>query len=252
MSILSKMTRNFIDRRFPSLSSRKRSIPLEMNEALNVEKEVIFIAIPKTGTTSVRTQLGAPRSPIIENPHLDIRQVRDLIYVMLLRSTLGGNRTFPCETFPTDSDLRTRADEMFSSFFKFSAVRNPWARAVSLWSRREGVETKDSTSFEDFISRHHHASDTCRQPTRHVTQFDWLCDENGRMLMDYVYKVEEFDTAASEIRERTGGRLALGTRQLRVNPRSVSRTYRDIYTDTTRRIVAQRFEKDIDTFGYTF
>lgn len=252
MSMLSKMTRTFIDKRFPALSSRERGFPLEMNEALNVEKKVIFIAIPKTGTTSVRTQLGGPRFPIIENPHLDIRQVRDLIYVMLLRATLGGNRSFPCEEFPTDMVLRTRSQEMFSSFFKFSAVRNPWARAVSLWSRQEGVETKTSISFEDFIAEHHHASDTCRQPTRHVNQFDWLCDEDGRMLMDYVYKVEEFEAAADEIRERTDGRLVLGTRRLNVNPRSTSRTYRDIYTEATRKIVAKRFEKDIDTFGYVF
>ena len=236
----------------PSLRTRDSRVPMELNEALNLEHGVIFIAIPKTGTTSVRDQLGVPRNPLVANPHLDILQVRELMYPMVLRATLGGNHSFPAPDFPTDAELRVRAAELFDRLFKFSAVRNPWARAVSLWSRKEGVRTQSGLSFERFLEDHLHASDTCRQPTRHRNQIDWLCDEEGRMIMDYVYKVEEFDAAIGEIRDRTDGRLVLESRQLNVNPASSSRRYRELYTDRTRELVARRFERDIDAFGYSF
>ena len=107
-------------------------------------------------------------------------------------------------------------------------------------------------SFEQFIEDHHHASDTCREPTLHQNQIDWLCDEDGRMIMDYVYKVEEFESAIAEIEERTEGRLRLESRQLNVNPRSASKRYRSMYSEHTRKLIAQRFERDIDHFEYVF
>ena len=251
MSKLSKFTRQFLAKRFPTLNHDAASA-LELNEALNLDYQVIFIAVPKTGTTSVRRQLGVPRNPLIPNPHLDIIQVRELIYPMLLRATLGTNHSFPTSETPSDADLRVRSEQLFAELFKFSAVRNPWARAVSLWSRKEGVEVSGGMSFEQFIEDHHHASDTCREPTLHQNQIDWLCDEDGRMIMDYVYKVEEFESAIAEIEERTEGRLRLESRQLNVNPRSASKRYRSMYSEHTRKLIAQRFERDIDHFEYVF
>lgn len=222
------------------------------NEAVNFEKQCIFIAIPKTGTTSVRSQLRQEGTAFIPNPHLDIAQVRDSLYPFFLINTLGRNRAFPTASVATDGELRERADEVFRSFFKFSAVRNPWARAVSLYFRREGVQVKDRHSFEEFCRQHFHASDTCRQPTLHHNQLDWLCGGDGRMLMDYVYKLEDFDKAIVEIEQRTGGRVRLAGRAENRNPASRSLAYRDMYTRATREIIARRFEKDIDYFGYAF
>lgn len=223
-----------------------------LNEAVNFSKQCIFIAIPKTGTTSVRSQLRQEGSALIPNPHLDITQVRDSLYVFFLANTLGRNRDFPSSAVPEDSCLRAKAREVFETFFKFSAVRNPWARAVSLYFRREGVQVHDRYSFEDFCRSHFYASDTCRQPTLHRNQMDWLCDESGKVVMDYVYKLENFDQAVVEIENLTGGRVRLEGRADNRNPGSRSLGYRDLYTRETRHLIAKRFEKDIDYFKYSF
>lgn len=223
-----------------------------LNQAVNFEKQCIFIAVPKTGTTTVRSQLRQPGTPLIPHPHLNIIQVRDSLYVYFLTQALGKNTSFPSDSIPSDAELRLKAEMVFGSFFKFSAVRNPWARAVSLYSRREGVETKGNISFEEFCENHFYASDTCRQPTLHQNQLDWLCDENGECIMDYVYKLEEFDSAVREIDKLTNGRVKLEKRNVNRNPSSESTSYRDLYTERTRKLVAKRFEKDIDTFKYTF
>lgn len=226
--------------------------PLLINEAVNFEKEVIFIAIPKTGTTSVRTQLKQPGVPIIRNPHLDIAQIQDLLYIYLLKENLGTNRTFPNETIASDDDIRQKAKNIFSSYFKFSAVRNPWARAVSLYSRQEKIKVKDKMSFNEFCDKHIYASDTCLHPTLHKNQIDWLTSNDGELLMDFVYKVEEYENAIIEIRNLTNGRLILDNVKRNKNQNSMSSDYRNIFNDRTRKIIEKRFEKDIDYFKYTF
>jgi hypothetical protein len=223
-----------------------------INEAINFEKEIIFIAIPKTGTTSIRTQLHQSGRAMIWNPHLDINQIRSLIYVYLLQNEINTNRSFPNSNSKSDIQLRQKAEEIFMSFFKFSAVRNPWARAVSLYNRREGVQVKDKMSFEKFCENHFYASDTCKQPTLHKNQLDWLTSHGGQNLMDYVYKVEEYEKAIEEIVSRTNGRLVLENVKRNVNPESLSNEYRNLYNEKTRKIIAKHFEKDIDHFKYTF
>jgi hypothetical protein len=226
--------------------------PLLLNEAFHEPKGCIFIAIPKTGTTSIRNQLKQSGEFWIPNPHLNILQVRDCIYPYYLRRSLGQNLAFPTERLVEDSTVRARAKATFESFFKFSLVRNPWARAVSLYFRREGRPLFQEMDFATFCERHFYASDTCKHPTLHRNQWDWLCDESGASLMDLVCKLESIDMGIREIAERTKGRVVLTQLHENRNERSRAVSYRDIYNERTRNIIAQRFEKDIDHFQYTF
>ncbi len=223
-----------------------------VNQAVNFDKEVIFIGIPKTGTTTVRDQLLEKGKPLISNPHLDIVQIRDLIYLHLLKENLETNIIFPNSNHPKDSDLRIEAEKMFNAFFKFSAVRNPWARTVSMYFRNESLQMNYKLSFEEFCEKHEYASDTCKHPTRHKNQYDWLCSEDGKILVDYIYKVEEFESAIVDIKNLTQGKLVLKNEMRNKNPKSKSSDYRSLYNDRTKRIIEKRFEKDIDFFKYSF
>ncbi len=224
----------------------------QLNQAVNFNKKTIFIAIPKTGTTSVRKQLRPKGRALIPNPHLNIMQVRDTLYTYLLIDSLGKNAKYPTKDLPTDSEIRANCQQILATFFKFSSVRNPWARVVSLYFRREGLQLKNKISFENFCDNHLYASDTCRHPTLHKNQLDWLVDETGNVIMDYVYKVENFQEAIKEISDQTDGRVQLNYIEANVNDKSKSHTYRDMYTDRTRQLIAKRFEKDIDFFKYIF
>jgi len=222
------------------------------NQSVNFDKKIIFIAVPKTGTTTVRRQIREPGNAFISNAHMNIQQIRDALYVYCLSCSLGGNHDFPTHQVVADSDIRAQAKAIFDSFFKFSAVRNPWARAVSLYFRREGVQVQEHCSFESFCDQHLYASDTCIHPTLHKNQLDWLCDEEGNCMLDYVYKIEDFALAIKEIDRRTQGRLKLINQASNSNPKSMSANYRDMYTARTRDLIARRFERDIDYFKYVF
>lgn len=224
-----------------------------LNEAINFDKQCIFIAIPKCGTNSVRSQLHQEDcQALIPNPHLSILQVRDILYTYLLMMSLEQNTSFPSQEVAADAEIRGTCQRIFATFFKFASVRNPWARAVSLYFRSEGVKMRKSISFEGFCEHHLYASDTCLHPTLHRNQLDWLVDEHGKVIMDYIFKVEEFRQAIKEIKERSQGRIKLQYRQFNTNNQSKSKTYRDLYTDHSRKLIAKRFEKDIDFFKYAF
>jgi hypothetical protein len=226
--------------------------PLLLNEAFHEPLRCIFIAIPKTGTTSIRTQLQQTGKFLIPNPHLSILQVRDCIYPYYLQRSLGKNLSFPTQPLIDDATIRNKAASDFESFFKFSTVRNPWARAVSLYFRKEGKSPSEIMDFESFCDQHFYASDTCKHPTLHRNQYDWLCDESGKPLMDYVGKLESISEALEEIARRTNNRLGLKFQHENQNQRSPASSYRDVYNERTKKIIAQRFEKDIDYFKYTF
>lgn len=223
-----------------------------LNEAVNLDLACIFVAVPKTGTTSVRRQVAPSGEALIPNPHLDIVQIRDALYIYFLKTELGKNQSFPSEGILSDSEIRQQASDAFERMFKFSAVRNPWARTVSLYLRREGVQVEGAMSFDKFCEKHVYASDTCIHPTLHRNQIDWLCDESGECILDYVYRVEEFEVATRQIAARTQGRIDIRSERLNANPRSKARNYREMYTDRTRRMIERRFEKDIDYFKYVF
>jgi hypothetical protein len=243
-----------LNSRIPKKLRKRGDAALQFNEAVNLSKQVIFIAIPKTGTTSIRQQLRVEGEKLIPNPHLTILQVRDGLYTYFLKCALGSNRHFPTrvDEVPDDTDIRRQAADTFESFFKFASVRNPWARAVSLYKRGEGVQVSADMSFTKFCQDLHYASDTSRHPTRAACQLDWLVDETGALAVDYVLKLEELSTGIPEINALTGGRMALEQRHANRNPESMAESYRDFYTEETQQIVGDLFKRDIEFFGYSY
>ena len=223
-----------------------------VNEAVHLDHKWIFIAIPKTGTTSIRTQLRQIGKPLIPNPHLNILQVRDAIDIFFLKENLATNRSFPSVEVKTYPQIKNDSASFFSNAFKFSSVRNPWERAVSLFFRKEGIQDQQNLSFDQFIENHLYASDTCVHPTLHKNQLDWICDDSGKILLDYIFKLENFSNAIKDIFERTNGLIRLENTIANKNESSKSSEYRNLYSEKTKKMIAKRFEKDIDTFQFTF
>ncbi len=222
-----------------------------LNEAINFDTKTIFIAIPKCGTTSIRQQLRPTGPFLIPNPHLTIRQISDSLYTFLLIRKLGGNNYFPNENVPRDDDIRAEARAIFSNHFKFSAVRNPWARAVSIYYRREGIQPHSMMSFEKFCENHIYASDTCLHPTLQKNQCDWLIDDNGKIIVDFVYKLEEIFDYLPLINKNIFGKN-IYIKFANKNPMSSASSYQDIYNERTKRLIGKLYEKDIDLFNYAF
>lgn len=165
---------------------------------------------------------------------------------------LGKAWDFPERGKKVTEEISREADSVFEKLFSFSVVRNPWARAVSLYFRDEGVQCHQKMSFTQFVENHYYASNTCVVPSLHQNQSDWLSDESGQVAVDYVGKIEELDKVVEAVRDATNGRIEIDNQMVNVNKRSLSTGYRELYSDYTRSIIAKRFEKDIDLFKYQF
>jgi hypothetical protein len=92
---------------------------------------------------------------------------------------------------------------LFERYFKFTVVRNPWDRAVSLYHYlASGMELAAfCAELEATLAQSSH---WYLDP-----QIDFLTGDNGAMRVDYVARFEDLDNEIGPIRDRVGLRSAL-------------------------------------------
>ena len=196
--------------------------------------KVIFIHIQKTGGSSIEAALSAAVSePLLQLPDLPAG-----------RDPAKRRHLFASDLQPLFSDYEWR------TYFKFAFVRNPWSRLVSwyrmcverpsnyfMWFVKDRAKT-----FDEFLALTHGVA---RKTT--VNQVDYICDSIGNRLVDFVGRYENIETDFAEVSRR----LALNMHLPHIN-RGRPVDYRAYYTQGTRRLVEERFRRDIKAFDYDF
>jgi hypothetical protein len=200
--------------------------------------QFIFVAIPKTGTHSVRQAL---REQMGEE---DLEQVG-----------LFVNRRFP---FPelaaishghiSLSQVRPHlGDDAFQRYFKFAFVRNPFDRFVSycaFMTRADGAFLREPRA----VMRHVLFK---VRPMQHVLfqpQHSFLVDGDGALLADQVGRVEDMQASYDAICARVGMPSApLG--QVNSSRRG---SYRDYYDQPLIDGVSELYRRDLELFDYAF
>lgn len=180
--------------------------------------DIIFVHINKTGGSSIETALGLPFQ------HRTALEFREY---------LGRER--------------------FNRRFSFAFVRNPWSKVVSHYAYR--VQTNQTglaarhLDFNEWVrlaygERHRDYYD---QPKMFMVQSDWICDQAGNIIVDFVGRFERLQEDFAEV-----CRLVGRTASLPHLKKSTTTDYRKLYVPDTMDIVAQRFAADIERFGYVF
>ena len=197
----------------------------------------IFVAIPKTGTHSVRRALREHMGPQdVEQVGLFVQRklpIPDLARIGHGHLTLEEVRPY-------------LQPEAWDSSFKFAFVRNPFDRFVSYASfitREVGHFDRDPKG----VMRHFLAN----PPMDHILfrpQYEFVADKDGKLLADYVGRVEEMQKSYDEIAARIG--IATATLD-KVNS-SRRGSYRDYYDDLLIEGVAKLYARDLELFGYEF
>lgn len=209
----------------------------------------IFVHVPKTGGTSVEFVLGmhGEKADIGIRPYFNQQLDREHLYGQDLQHM-------------TAAALRDalRQEGVFERYFKFSIVRNPWDRLVSVfaWSNQKwakGQELSDG-EFEGSVRQLYGlfvASRTQGQPLRIAPHFrpqvHFLVDRERRTLVDFVARYENLRPDWEQIRRKIGIQADLPLRM-----RSHHRPYRSYYSAATRAMVAELYADDIAAFGYEF
>ncbi|WP_294121894.1 sulfotransferase family 2 domain-containing protein [Sphingomonas sp.] len=204
---------------------------------ISAAHKFIFVAIPKTGTHSVRRALREHMGPS------DLEQVGLFVQKRFPIPALAQLQHGHLSLQQIRPYLRP---EEWQSFFKFAFVRNPFDRFISycaFMTREQGDFDQDPKN----VMRHMIAN----PPTGHLLfqpQHSFITGEDGQLLTDQVGRVEAMQQSYDEIASRIG----IPTAQLdRVNS-SNRRDYREYYDPPLIEAVTKLYARDLELFGYEF
>jgi chondroitin 4-sulfotransferase 11 len=207
---------------------------LELAMLFSRERKFIFIHIQKTAGTSVEVALAsiAPDG---------IRRFDDLPES---HDPLKNRHLFA-------SDLKKYLDEdIWNSYYKFAFVRNPWSRLVSWYNMCIERPTtpfmrlvkREANTFEEFLNL-----SQWRAERTTFNQADYVTDAAGGLIVDFVGRFERITEDFRTVCEHLHVDLKLPHKN-----RGIPADYRTYYNHRTRQLVAGRFARDIEMFGYSF
>jgi hypothetical protein len=142
---------------------------------------------------------------------------------------------------------------IWDTFFKFAFVRNPWDLNVSLYhymlrskTHSQHEHVKSMKTFKEFIE--HRVSVIENSKGAYHKQIDMLGDLDGKLLVNFVGKMENIQNDFSKICKNIG----IETPQIPKINTSQHKNYRDYYDEYTKELVARCFVEDIKLFNYQF
>lgn len=185
------------------------------------QHKFLFIHIPRTGGTSIESQFQYNTAKE-QNKHWNLNDWKNHL-----------------------------SDENLESYFKFAFVRNPWDVIVSkyfdkgwysspLHGRGGEIGYHCGKSLKYFLDHY--------QPAKHE-HGDSLLDYFDPEQMDFVGRFENRTNDLEYICKKIGININANKK---VRSHRHKKHYAEYYDDETRQIVAERYAKDIEYFGYKF
>lgn len=195
----------------------------------------IFVHIPKTAGTSIEAALGMhgdkPNIGVI--PYLNQEEDRYHFF---------GKNLQHYTALQIEEQV-----ENHEEYFKFTFVRNPWDRFVSAVIFNGGI----NYTFKKNISRQVFKKNALRKiesdHLHYKPQLDYILDQRKLPLVDFIGRYENIQNDFKFICNKLHTPLKLDNRM-----KTVHRHYTEYYDNETRDIVAQKYAKDIEYFGYKF
>jgi hypothetical protein len=226
----------------------------------------LYVAITRTGSEAVRSGLAQSHIGRSGTPY--------------------GTKEQPSPEIPwlhtghyTASEWKTvLGEEDFNNRFKFTIVRSPWCKLVSHYTgackyKQFGLLKSDRGRPERFnlwlkkvLTEHWvakcspkygpRAKDCDHERTPHWNCLDWITDDDGNIMVDYIGRHEDQPEAYNKILkliEQHSGKLIESPAPLtRHNVSNIGNGYRWYYNDESIELVREYFKKDIEEFGYEY
>jgi len=134
--------------------------------------------------------------------------------------------------------------ENWNEYFTFSFVRNPWDLMVSWYKFRKN----HNLSFDKFLTEYKINPRRRYWLPKTLYQTDFLVDDDGKLLIDFVGKFENLQEDFNIICDK----IKISQQKLPHKNKTKRKHYTEYYDDETREIVAKKYAKDIEYFGYKF
>ena len=154
------------------------------------------------------------------------------------------------EKHSTAGHIKSMLDaDIWQNYFKFAFVRNPWDRLVSSyhwvlnskWDDGHGrmQAVREAADFEEYVLSPYCNRRNC---------MDYLADDNGEILVDFIGRYENLAADFSEVIGRSGmPAVKLGKHNM-----TKHKNYTAYYNPLLVDLVEEWFARDIAQFGYRY
>ena len=144
--------------------------------------------------------------------------------------------------------------------YVFTFVRNPWDRLVSafFYLNEGGRNISDKADSKKYLRKYQGDFETfikegiaegkALEQLHLKPQSVWVCDNEGKLLVDYIGRFESLQ----EDLDRISKEIGIPFKPLAHTNGSTHKHYQDYYTNETRAIVAKAYKRDIELFNYDF
>lgn len=199
-----------------------------------------FVDIPRTSSSSIKAELGQTFGPaygktnLIESKYASEQWLDDHIPAKEMRLIVG--------------------DRCWRKLYTFTFVRNPYDRVASLYHYLcKRNEIPYEWSFSEFVSRLVEADRNTPYFRFHGLRYsavEFILDRDGTVLVDDIFRYEERAESIRKVKQKIGMQNLGALHVQSATPDG--RSYRSLYDDQTRDLVAARFAKDLKLFDYDF
>jgi len=187
------------------------------------KNKFIFIHIPKTGGSSIES-----------------------IFRPSIITKTGICKDIPNKHYTLDSLLKNEEINL-SNFFSFSFIRNPWDKVLShyLFFIKGGFDHRGS--FFNFVKYYCDTDHKGWKNNDFLPQFDYLSLDDS-LAINFIGRFENLQEDFNKACDRIG----IARKQLPITNKTKHENYTEYYDNETRQIVAEKYAKDIEYFGYKF
>ena len=189
------------------------------------DKKVIFLHIPKTGGTAIKRLLNIRN---LDDPNPAIRPSLQHLTCTLLRQKMGNDK--------------------YDQFYKFTFIRNPWARMVSEYFWRKGMQNRQSLgTFGEFVAHAHKlVSEKCYYEHKFgdhfIPQTDYTLD------VDDVFRFEQYGHGVQAVAEKLGlNPVVISSKKAKPSDK-----YWEFYDNKSRATIHDLYRTEIEEFDYSF
>ncbi|CRM46226.1 MULTISPECIES: sulfotransferase family 2 domain-containing protein [Pseudomonas] len=206
---------------------------------LSEKHNTLFIHIPKCGGTSVESAIWEEHEKTEEN-----------LWMGFLDQYHNKFQTGGLQHLKAMQIRQQIGREKFDNLFKFSIVRNPFARSVSQYlymsSRADlrdyiGMEAGDSfLTYLHKIQRRSHV--------QWQQQVSFLYDYKGNLLVDLVIPLEQISGLPELLRENTSINIE---RVPKTNTYTKTYDYQDYLCNESVALISDLYLEDFEAFGYS-